>query len=72
MWAAIAAVVIYHEMFCPPGELLSEEVDRQLDKRPIFTYSFTFVTVCHLLNWLPPSIDPYRAIGRYKMKGTKV
>jgi hypothetical protein len=71
MWAAIAALVVYHETVCPPGELLSEEVDRMLVKHPIGTYLFTALTVAHLLNWLPASVDPYRAIGSYR-KGNKI
>lgn len=70
MWAAIGVLVLYHEAVCEPGELLSQEVDRALDKYPVPTYLFTAITVAHLLNWLPSSIDPYRAIGSYK-KGTK-
>lgn len=69
-WAAIAAVVVIHEAVCEDGELLSEGVDRALDRSPIFVYALMFVTVSHLLNWLPKSIDPYRAIGSYRKKGT--
>jgi hypothetical protein len=66
MWAVIAGLVIYHEAVCEPNELLSAEVDRLLDTSPVAVYVFTALTVAHLLNWLPPSIDPYRAIGKYK------
>lgn len=71
MWAVIFGLVVLHEFTCSEGELLSEEVDRMLDKYPLATYAFTAITVAHLLNWLPPTIDPYRAIGSYRMKGTK-
>lgn len=71
MWALIFGLVVLHELTCAEGELLSEEVDRMLDKYPLATYAFTFLTVAHLLNRLPPAIDPYRAIGIYRMKGTK-
>lgn len=72
MWAVIFGLVVLHEFTCAEGELLSEEVDRMLVKHPLATYAFTFLTVAHLLNRLPPAIDPYRAIGIYRMKGTKV
>jgi hypothetical protein len=71
VWAGILAVAVYHEAVCEPGELLSEEVDRMLVKYPLTVYTFTFITVAHLLNWLPSSVDPYRAIGKYK-KGKAV
>jgi hypothetical protein len=71
MWTAIAALVVWHEAACEPDELLSAEVDRMLVKHPLAVYGFTAVTVSHLLNWLPKSVDPYRAIGKYK-KGNNV
>lgn len=65
-WSAIAALVVWHELVCEDGELLSEGVDRALDRCPVVVYALMFVTVGHLLNWLPKSVDPYRAIGSYK------
>lgn len=70
MWALIFGLVVLHEFTCSDGELLSEEVDRMLQKHPVATYAFTLVTVAHLLNRLPTSVDPYRAIGIYRKKGT--
>lgn len=71
MWAFIFGLVVLYELNCSEGELLSEEVDRMLVKHPLATYIFTFTTVAHLLNRLPTSVDPYRAIGIYRKKGTK-
>lgn len=71
MWALIFGLVVLHEFTCSEGELLSEEVDRMLVKHPVATYAFTLVTVAHLLNRIPTSVDPYRAIGIYRKKGTK-
>ncbi|QPO17421.1 DUF7427 family protein [Mycobacteroides abscessus] len=63
MWAAIAAAVVYHELSCRDGELLSEAVDRGLEKNPVPIYVLVLVTAAHLLNWLPSQTDPYHLIG---------
>jgi uncharacterized membrane protein YozB (DUF420 family) len=75
MWAVIAAMVVYHEFACDEGELLSEAVDRGLQKSPVLIYSFVAVTVAHLLNWLPEKYDPYSGFGIHllsKLKGASV
>lgn len=72
MWAAIAAAVVYHELSCRDGELLSEAVDRGLEKNPVPIYALVLITAAHLLNWLPPQADPYHRLGLFfkKLKGT--
>lgn len=64
MWLVLAAAVIYHEICCDRGELLSEEVDRQLVKHPILTVLFGAVTIGHLYNLLPNKIDPYYRLAK--------
>lgn len=59
MWLVIWSLVMYHELFCEPEQLLSEGVDRALEKHPVLVYSFVAVTVAHLLNRLPTRVDPY-------------
>jgi len=66
MWAVLAALVLYHEIACDEGELLSEAVDRGLDRHPWIIRVFAIVTVAHLLNWLPRNIDPYAWVGKFK------
>jgi hypothetical protein len=66
MWVALFIAVVYHEATCKPGQLLSEEVDRSLEKHPWITYGFTLITVSHLMNWLPNNLDPYHRIGKKK------
>lgn len=68
MWGLIAALVVYHEFACAEGELLSEGVDRALEKHPALVYGFTAITVAHLLNWLPRKVDPYAGFGRIILK----
>lgn len=72
-WAAIFSFVLLHELTCQPGQLLSEGVDRALVKQPVLTYGFTAVTVAHLLNLLPPRLDPYARTFRIiqRLKGNK-
>ena len=60
MWVLIWGLVVYHELFCPPGQLLSEGVDRAIEKHPKLVYSFTEVKVAHVLNRLPTKADPYK------------
>lgn len=57
-WAAIASIVIAHEIFCPPGELLSEAYDRALEKHPLTTTVGTLVLTGHLLNAFREGVDP--------------
>lgn len=59
MWQAILAVVVYHEVFCDDGQLLSEEADRQRAKRPILIDLAITLTALHLLRRIPPQADPF-------------
>lgn len=58
-WVAMGLGILAYEMTCPQGELLSEGVDRALEKHPVLTASAIGVTALHLMNALPESIDPY-------------
>lgn len=63
-WVALFVAVGIHEVFSNPGELLSEEVDRQLEAHRWLTILFGVVTVAHLYNILPNRIDPYHWLAR--------
>lgn len=73
-WTAIACFVLFHELTCQPGQLLSEGVDRGLEKRPVLVYSFITITVAHLLNQIPLRVDPYSRLFQLiqRLKGHKV
>jgi len=71
MWLLLAVAVLYHEIACEDGELLSEEVDRQLVKHPILTVVFGAVTVAHLYNLLPNKIDPYHQLANAASRVSK-
>lgn len=60
MWGLIALEVLYHEVFCTKGELLSEGVDRGRVTHPIAVELLIMTTALHLLRRLPPKVDPYR------------
>lgn len=57
-WAAIAAFVVVHELFCEEEHLLSRGYDRGLDLSPELVYGATALVVAHLLNLIPPKVDP--------------
>ncbi|WP_452446542.1 DUF7427 family protein [Nocardia rhizosphaerihabitans] len=63
-WAILFALTVAHEITAQPGELLSEEVDRQLISHRWATVAFGAVTVAHLYNVLPTTVDPYHQAAR--------
>lgn len=68
--AALVGIALAHEVLADRGQLLSNAYDRWLEKYPIVTWTVTTVTVLHLLNVLPPTIDPYARIGTKKKEET--
>jgi hypothetical protein len=67
-WAVLIAGVVAWEIFSPPGELLSEAVDRYLVRHPVLTRAAILITAAHLLNALEVRplqwIDIYAHIAR--------
>ncbi|QAY02767.1 hypothetical protein SEA_SHAOBING_36 [Mycobacterium phage Shaobing] len=57
-WLALGAGVVAYEIACPPGELLSEGVDRYLDRRKWMTRVVVVGLAAHLLNLIPQRFDP--------------
>lgn len=57
-WIALAAGIVAYEVAAPPGELLSEGVDRYLTRRPWVTRAVVGVVAAHLLNLIPNRVDP--------------
>jgi hypothetical protein len=60
-WLGLGAYVVATEVCAPQGELLSEAVDRWLEKHPARTVSALAITgtTLHLLNLLPEKYDPF-------------
>ena len=57
-WLTLAAGIVVYEIAAPPGELLSEGVDRYLVRRPWLTRAVVAVVAAHLLNLIPDRLDP--------------
>jgi len=56
-WLAVGTLVTAYELACPNGELLSEGVDRALEKHPFLVTTAIGYTALHLLNMLPEQFD---------------
>lgn len=64
-WVALAAGVATYDYYAPPGETLSEAVDRALE-RPVgrvLALGAIAITAAHLINVLPPEIDPIHQLA---------
>jgi len=62
-WCAIAASVIAYEVKAPPGQLLSQAVDRYRRRHPIVTDVTVIYIAAHLLRRWPPRIDPLHRLA---------
>jgi hypothetical protein len=62
-WAGIGLGVLAYELLAPPGQLLSEAVDKYRIGHPIITNGVIVFLACHLLRIWPPRIDPLHQIA---------
>ncbi|MCT7369479.1 DUF7427 family protein [Mycolicibacterium llatzerense] len=62
-WFVIAAFVVGHNVRAAGrgDEMLSQAVDRYLERRPFLTWLVVGAVSLHLLNRLPPFADPLGA-----------
>ena len=66
-WLTISVGIITYEIASPPGELLSQAVDRYRRRHPIATDIAIVYIAAHLLRRWPQRIDPlHRIAGRTK------
>lgn len=63
-WATIGLGVLAYELVTPPGELLSEGVDRAIAKYPILTRAAVGYTALHLMNLLPEPVDLFHHVTK--------
>ena len=56
--------VLVWDVLCPPKETISDGVGALKAAHPFATVAITAVTAVHLLDWLPPTVDPYRWLFR--------
>ena len=68
-WGVLAASVAAYDTLCPPGETLSEGVDRALETRrgKVLAIGAIAVTACHLANVLPERCDPFHQALKWKV-----
>ena len=66
-WAGLVAGVAAYDVFCPEGETLSEGIDRGLESKykQLITLGIG-ITALHLVNILPPVVDPLHHLTRIK------
>lgn len=62
-WLALAGVVVVIDATARPGETLSEQFDRWLVSHPKLTVYGTLLVTAHLLNILPPAVDPVHQVA---------
>jgi hypothetical protein len=62
-WLTLAVAVIAYEAASPPGELLSEAVDRYRHRHPIITHAAILYVAAHLLRRWPQRIDPLHQLA---------
>lgn len=62
-WAALIVGVMVYEFHAPPGQLLSEGIDRALLRYPNMTRFVVTIVALHLLNLIPQSIDPLHRVA---------
>lgn len=61
-WAWL--VILVYELFCPPGEMLSESLDRRLHRAPRLTEGLILYTALHCANRLPERFDLFHRVAR--------
>lgn len=68
-WAGLAAGVAAYDLLCPPGETLSEGVDRALETRTgrVLALGAIAVVATHLANVLPQRCDPLHQMTKWKV-----
>lgn len=68
-WAGLAAGIAVYDVLCPPGETLSEGVDRALETRTgrVLALGAIAVVATHLANVLPQRCDPLHQLTKWKV-----
>lgn len=62
-WGVLVAAIAVYEFIAPEDHLLSNAVDRWLEKHPVLTSYAVLSTALHLLNVMPQRVDPFMVIG---------
>lgn len=68
MWLFLGFQILLWELFCPPGQLLSEAADRWIDRHPVLTRFGIIVVAAHLGNYMEGVplkwLDPFKLSAR--------
>lgn len=64
LWLVVIGVVVVADVIAPPGQQLSEGVDKALESRPFLTRVAIELVARHLTNDLPPRYDPIAILAR--------
>lgn len=68
-WAGLVAGVAAYDVFCPSGETMSEGIDRGLESKYRHLIKLGIgMTALHLVNVLPPAIDPLHQLTNIKSR----
>ena len=68
-WTGLAVGVAAYDFLCPPGETLSEGVDRALETRVgrVLALGGIAIVASHLANMLPERYDPLHQLTKLKL-----
>jgi hypothetical protein len=65
-WLALAAGVVTYERYAPPGQLLSEAMDRYRASHPIIARAAVCYLALHLLRAIPRRVDPLHRVATWR------
>lgn len=62
-WLAVLAVVAAAEVSACPGQMLSHAMVRYKAAHPVVVTAVVLTTAAHLLEWIPPPVDPFHRLA---------
>ena len=62
-WSSLAALIVAYEACSPPGELLSEGMQRYRQRHPIIADAAIIYIAAHLMRKWPRPIDPLHRLA---------
>ena len=64
-WLGLVGGIALYEAIAPKNHLLSEGVDRMIEKHPVATRAVIGYTAAHLMGLLPEKFDAYSRTAKY-------
>lgn len=64
-WLGLIGGIAIYEAIAPKNHLLSEGVDRMIEKHPVATRAVIGYTAAHLMGLLPEKFDAYSRTAKY-------